>query len=72
MPLLKLFFFGLILILMVFVAVTTYRWLNKKIIGSQKLTALVGFSVLLLIINAIILFGGIYLLLVLYPVLFAK
>ena len=72
MPLLKLFLFGLVLILMVIAGLTTYRWLNKKIIQSQKLTGVIGFALLMFVMNLGILLGGVYLLISLYSLLFTS
>ena len=72
MALLKLFLFGLVLILMVIAGLATYRWLNKKIIQSQKLTGVVGFTLLMFMMNLGILLGGVYLLITLYSLLFTS
>lgn len=72
MPLLKLFLFGLVLIIMIISGLATYRWLNKKIIQSQNLTGVIGYAILMIMMNLGILLGGVYLLFILYRLLFAS
>ena len=63
---LKLLLFGLVLLLIVVGGVYSYRSLNKRILASDKLSAVVVYALLLILANVMLLFGGVWVLLKVY------
>lgn len=71
MDVFKLILFAIVLALVAIGGVASYRWLNGKIMASNKLGGVLGHALLLIVINLAILIGGSYMLIFLYRFLFA-
>jgi len=71
MDVFKLILFAIVLALVAIGGVASYRWLNGKIMASNKLGGVLGHALLLIVINLAILIGGSYMLIFLYKFLFA-
>lgn len=71
MDVIKLILFAIVLALVAIGGIASYRWLNGKIMSSNKLGGVLGHALLLIVINLAILIGGSYLLILLYRFLFA-
>ncbi len=71
MDVFKLILFVIVLALVAIGGVASYRWLNGKIMASNKLGGVLGHALLLIVINLAILIGGSYMLIFLYKFLFA-
>lgn len=71
MDVFKLILFVIVLALVAIGGIASYRWLNGKIMGSNKLGGVLGHALLLIVINLAILIGGTYMLIFLYKFLFA-
>ena len=63
---LKLLVFGLVLLLIVVAAVASYRFLNKKILASSGLTGVLGYALLLVLSNVLLIYGGVWTLIKVY------
>lgn len=63
---LKLLVFGLVLLLIVVAAVASYRFLNKKILASSRLTGVLGYALLLILSNVLLIYGGVWTLIKVY------
>lgn len=70
MDVFRLIVFLIVLALVAIAGIASYRWLNGKIMSSNKLGGVIGHALLLIVINLAILIGGAYLLLFLYQFLF--
>ena len=71
MDVFKLILFVIVLALVAIGGIASYRWLNGKIMASNKLGGVLGHALLLIVINLAILIGGSYMLIFLYRFLFA-
>lgn len=69
LPLFKLLVFFIVLTVVVLAGYWSYKKLNEKIIASETLTTLFGYTLILIATNMLLLFGGSLLLISLYGLL---
>ena len=67
---LKMFIFPLILLMTFLAGWWCYKELNRRIIKSNSLTAVLGYSLLLIAANIVLIFGAVYLLVNVYGILY--
>ena len=70
MGFLKLFLFLFILLVGAFVGFYCYKWFNKRNIASSGFLTLVGYSLLFILVNFMLLIGGVFLMLRVYGYMF--